>query len=207
MKVGRRWAAAEAPSLGLQNHITQKMNPFLFNLYYLFKPRWDTGIPAPEIVRFINGKEPGNAIDIGCGTGTNLLYLAQHKWTITGIDFAPLAIQKAKKKLHEYSSSLFVADATKLIDLNLPGPYNLAIDMGCFHSISIKSRKEYVKGLEKWLLRSGVYMVYSFQPSSPIDSLGISKEEMIMYFKEGFILLNNEQGKGRPSAWYYFERK
>jgi SAM-dependent methyltransferase len=193
--------------LGLLNEMMTLLNRLAFNLSYICRPRWDTEIPAPEIIRFINGKVPGNAIDIGCGTGTNLLYLAQHKWTITGIDFAPLAINKARKRLKNYSANLFVADVTKLYILNLPGPYDLAIDMGCFHSLSITGRKEYIKGLEKWLIRTGVFMVYSFQPSTSGNGKGITKEEMTEYFREGFTLLNYEQGKGRPSAWYYYEKK
>jgi SAM-dependent methyltransferase len=177
-----------------------------FNTSYLFRPPWDTGIPAPELVRFITGKVPGNAIDIGCGTGTNLLYLAQQKWRVTGIDFAPLAIKAARRKVKQYSTTLFVADATRLYDLNLPGPYDLALDMGCFHSLLKTGREDYIKGLEKWITRCGVYMVYSFQPSTS-NSSGIAKEEMLAYFKNEFVLINYEQGQGRPSAWYYFQRK
>jgi len=177
-----------------------------FNTSYLFRPRWDTGVPAPEIIRYVNVKAPGNAIDIGCGTGTNLLYLAQQKWKVTGIDFAPLAIKAAHRKLEQYSTTLLVADATKLCELHLPGPYDLALDMGCFHSLTNIDREDYVKGLEKWVTQDGVYMVYAFQPSAN-NGRGISKEEMIAYFKNEFDLLNYEQGQGRPSAWYYFERK
>ena len=73
----------------------------IFNLKYLFRPRWDTGVPAPELIRYISGKKPGNAIDLGCGTGTNLRYLARHDWMITGLDYAPLAIDKAKKEFRK----------------------------------------------------------------------------------------------------------
>ena len=185
----------------------KKTRSIVFNFSYLFSPRWDTGIPAPELVRFMDGKAPGNAIDIGCGTGTNLLYLVQHQWKITGMDYAPLAIRKARRKLKGYPATLLVADAARLHFLDLPGPYDLALDMGCFHSLSDHDRMEYVQGLEKWINRDGVSMVYAFQPSRPDDRKGISKEEMIEYFKEKFVLQNYEQGQGRPSAWYYFERK
>jgi len=178
-----------------------------FNLSYLSKPRWDTGIPAPELIRFVEGKAHGKAIDIGCGTGTNLLYLAQHQWEVTGIDYAPLAIKAARRKLKPYSATLLVADVTKLCDLPLPGPYDLALDMGCFHSLSTTGREDYIQGVEKWITRTGVYMVYAFQPSTTQDVKGISKEEMLAYFKNGFVLVDYEQGQGRPSAWYYFERK
>ena len=185
------------------------MNKYLqrirFNLKYLAKPRWDTGITAPELIRYISGKTPGNAIDLGCGTGTNLLYLAQHDWTITGLDYAPLAIEKATRKLRNYQKTLLVADVTKLSNYDLPGPYDMGLDMGCFHNLSEAGRREYVKGLEKWIKPHGVVMIYAFQPS---DSLvkGIIKKEMIAYFMNSFNLVNYEQGQGRPSAWYYFKK-
>ncbi len=177
-----------------------------FNFAYFSRPRWDSGIPAPELVRFIARKPPGNAIDIGCGTGTNLLYLAHHNWQVTGIDFAPLAIQKAKRKLADFPKTLLVADVTKLAGLVLPGPFDLALDMGCFLSLSDKGRLAYVKGMEKWIKPDGVVMIYAFQPASPADTRGITREDMSAYYKDHFELFRYEQGQGRPSAWYYFKR-
>jgi SAM-dependent methyltransferase len=178
-----------------------------FNLAYLLRPRWDSGIPAPELVRFIAGKRPGNALDIGCGTGTNLLYLAQHGWQVSGIDFAPLAIEKAKRKLGDHPKTLLVGDVTKLAGLALPGPYDLALDMGCFHSLADNGRWGYVKGLEKWLKTEGVLLLYAFQPSEDYGPRGISRAAVMEYFRDSFELINYEQGQGRPSAWYYFKRK
>jgi cyclopropane fatty-acyl-phospholipid synthase-like methyltransferase len=177
-----------------------------FNLAYFFKPRWDSGIPAPELVRFIAGKPPGNALDIGCGTGTNLLYLAQQHWQVTGIDYAPRAINKARRKLAEYPKTLLVADVTKLSELVLPGPYDLALDMGCFHSLSRTDRIAYVKGAGKWVKANGVLMIYAFQPSESSAVKGIPRAEMEVDFKNYFELNHYEQGQGRPSAWYYFKR-
>jgi SAM-dependent methyltransferase len=177
-----------------------------YNFSYLFKPRWDSGIPAPELIRFIAGKKPGNAIDVGCGTGTNLLYLAQYNWQVTGIDFAPLAIAKAKRKLEDYPKKLLLADATKLAGLALPGPYDLVLDMGCFHSLSFTGRLAYEKGLEKWIKPGGVVMIYAFQPADASDPRGVTRAEMSVCFKDHFELINYEQGQGRPSAWYYFRR-
>jgi cyclopropane fatty-acyl-phospholipid synthase-like methyltransferase len=178
-----------------------------FNIAYLFQPRWDGGIPAPELVRFIAKKTPGNAIDIGCGTGTNVLYLAQHDWQVTGVDFAPRAIARAKRKTRDYRTTLLVADVTKLAGLELPGLYDLGLDMGCFHSLSGSGRLAYAKGMEKWIKAQGVLMIYAFQPSKASAARGITREEMTSFFREGFELIQYEQGQGRPSAWYYFRRR
>lgn len=48
------------------NSMLKLTRSIAFNLSYLFHPRWDTGIPAPELLRFIQGKPPGKAIDFGC---------------------------------------------------------------------------------------------------------------------------------------------
>jgi cyclopropane fatty-acyl-phospholipid synthase-like methyltransferase len=186
---------------------SRSLRRILFNTSYLFRPAWDSGIPAPELVEFISGHPAGNALDIGCGTGTNLLYLAQHDWKISGVDFAWLAIAKAKKKVRGYPKTLLAANVTKLANLVLPGPYDLALDMGCFHSLPIKDRQSYIKGVEKWVKPSGVLMLYAFQPSKASSIPGISREDMQEYFAETFDLSNYEQGMGRPSAWYYFSKK
>ncbi len=178
-----------------------------FNLSYLFKPPWDTGIPAPELVRFVEASPPGKALELGCGTGTNSLYLAQRQWEVTGIDFAPLAVRAARRKIRGLPAKVMVADVTKLSDLPLEGPFDLALDIGCFHSLAKSGREGYAGGLGKWLRRGGTYLVYAFQPDAARPVRGISKEEMAAYFQDGFTLVNYEQGQGWPSAWYTFERR
>ena len=57
-------------------------------------PRWDTGVTPPEVVEVFEGEDPpsGRALDLGCGTGTNVLYLARHGFEVVGVDVSPLAI-------------------------------------------------------------------------------------------------------------------
>ena len=182
------------------------MQSIKFNLMYLSKPHWDTDITAPEIIRFCKGRHPGNAIDLGCGTGTNLLYLAQQGWIVTGLDFAPLAIHKARKKIKDFRSTLLVGDVTKLSQYDLPGPYDFGLDMGCFHNLSEEGHKNYVDGLGMLMKPGGVYMVYAFQPSLNMKR-GIEKIQMITLFHDSFEMINYEQGQGQPSAWYYFRKR
>ena len=74
---------------------------FWFNLKYLGKPRWDTGISPPELLDFLKDTSPGRALDLGCGTGTNLLTLANTGWEVTGVDLAGLSVIKALEETSE----------------------------------------------------------------------------------------------------------
>jgi SAM-dependent methyltransferase len=177
-----------------------------YELRYFHRPPWDSGIPAPELVRVVTERPPGNAIDIGCGTGTNVRYLAEHGWSVTGVDFIPRAIAKAREKTKGLSVTLLVGDVSRLAGLNLPDHYDLALDMGCYHSLDKKGRGGYIAGLRKWLRPGGLYMLYAWQSTPERPGQGISKERVLAAFSEGFHLTEYEQGTGVPSAWYYFTK-
>ena len=40
----------------------------------------------------------GRALDIGCGTGTDTIYLARHGWEVTAVDMVPNALTAARQK-------------------------------------------------------------------------------------------------------------
>ena len=77
------------------------MKRAIYNLLYRIGAPWD-GPPRPELVTLVeNGVltparlAPGRAIDLGCGTGANVRYLAQHGFEATGVDFSPVALRSA----------------------------------------------------------------------------------------------------------------
>ncbi|MBL8046182.1 MAG: class I SAM-dependent methyltransferase [Anaerolineales bacterium] len=188
-----------------------------FEWLYLFRPPWDSGIPAPELVRVVAERPAGTALDLGCGTGTQTRYLAEHGWQVTGIDFVPRAVEQAQRKNRAFASqvTLLTGDVTKLEQLPLPGPYDLALDMGCFHSLSDAGRERYIAGLSYWLKPGGLFMLYAFQPAPNQppqpqragQPAHLPKEKVVELFANSFTLTHYEQGTGRPSAWYYFSRR
>ena len=118
------------------------MNSLVYRLmYWLGRARWDTGIVPPEVVEaFQKGNIPeGPTLDLGCGTGTNVIYLAVQGRQAFGIDFMPQAVAKAQKKAQQAGVSertqFITADVTRLKDLKLP-PCAYALDMGCFHGLN-----------------------------------------------------------------------
>ncbi len=135
-----------------------------WNLAYLIRPPWDTGRPLPPLVDLVEqgALPPGRVIDLGCGTGTNALYLARHGFQVTGVDVAPRAIAKARRKARADGVEVrfFVADVTDLPD-DL-GSFDLALDAGCFHSLHPPDRERYVHSLRRVLAPTATYLLLVF---------------------------------------------
>lgn len=187
-----------------------------FSLWYYSKPPWDTGISPPELLDFINNNPPGNAIDIGCGTGTNVITLAQAGWQVIGMDFAPRAIKLAKRKTKRagIEAELLVRDASKLEGIT--GPFDLALDMGCFHGMGDK-KANYLSELERILAPGGYWLMYGFFNSDPFrsaqdtpasDSPGLAEADLELiptsmtqvWRQDGFDKWE------RTSAWFLYQK-
>ena len=64
------------------------------------------------------------ALDLGCGTGTDAVGLAQQGWDVVGVDFVAQAIAKAQVRRVEAKSSarFVVGDVTRLDKAGVEGP-------------------------------------------------------------------------------------
>jgi 2-polyprenyl-3-methyl-5-hydroxy-6-metoxy-1,4-benzoquinol methylase len=99
---------------------------------------WDTGRPSSELQSVLkkNAIWPCRALEIGCGTGTNSVWLAQQGFEVTGIDVAPLAVEQAEKRARAagVKARFLAADVLQqLPDLN--GPFDFFFDRGCYHAV------------------------------------------------------------------------
>lgn len=181
----------------------------MFSLWYWLprRPPWDTGVVPPELERFVASHAPGRALDLGCGTGTNVVYLARQGWTAVGVDFAGRAIAKARRRAEVGSVTkwceFYVGDVTRLDFLQ--GPFDLALDIGCLHTLAVGERKRYTTGLARLVRPGGTYLLYAFAPGGP--AVGMTGEDVRATFAEAFDVVRVEEGKGRPSAWYTLVRR
>jgi SAM-dependent methyltransferase len=51
--------------------------------------------PGPFLGQEVGGMPPGRALDLGSGEGRNAIWLAQHGWKVTGVDFSEVAVGRA----------------------------------------------------------------------------------------------------------------
>ncbi len=193
------------------------MRRFAFWLRYLLgTARWDTGITPPEVVALIEGEHlpPGRAIDLGCGTGTNAIYLAQQGWEVVGVDFVRRAVRAARRKARRAALSgrvrFLAGDVTRLDSLDLDGPFDLALDIGCLHSLPPASREGYAQSVGRLVRPGGVFMLYMFRPT-PERPLGLEPDGVEALFAPEFEVssasLGQDSAAQADSAWYRLTRR
>ena len=183
----------------------------LFQYWYFGRPKWDTGISPPELLDFIEHHKPTRAIDIGCGTGTNVITLAKAGWRVTGVDFASRAIRLAKQKIKSSGTQadLRIGDATSL--KGIPGPYELALDIGCFHSIHKDGKEKYLKQLDRILTPNGFWLMYGFfKPDSNHAETGLDEADLKL-ISSHLTLVSRHDGfddkRNRLSAWFLYQKQ
>jgi SAM-dependent methyltransferase len=174
---------------------------------------WDTGVTPPEVVEEVSAMEPGRALDLGCGTGTNVLWLAQHGWTATGVDRSATAIESARRKADWTAGAMFAeGDVTRLAELKVDGPFDLVLDIGCFHGVPVRRRDAYVREATR-VARSGALMLMFAHG----QSLGQRwrrptperrEQEIRRRFGEAFEIERVVPGRDPPgAAWFYLRRR
>jgi ubiquinone/menaquinone biosynthesis C-methylase UbiE len=160
-----------------------------FNLSYLGVPPWDIGAPQPEIVRLeAEGRISGSVLDAGCGTGENALYLADKGHEVWGIDSAPNALRKARRKARErgIQTRFLRADA---LDLGILGrTFDTVVDCGLFHTFSDGERTRYVESLSTVLRPGGqlVLLCFSDEQGGTLGPRRVSQTEIRAAFARGW---------------------
>ena len=148
------------------------MRRWLYDLLYRVGAPWD-GPPRAELVRLVEGGAltparlpPGRALDLGCGTGANLRYLARHGFEATGVDLSPVALRVARQR----AAAEFPRTAVRFVegDLTAPavagieGPFDLLVDYGTLDDLDPAGRRA-MADLVASLARPGAaFMLWCF---------------------------------------------
>ena len=118
---------------------------------------WDTGTPDPMLVEMVESHaiEPARTLEVGCGTGTNAIYLAQRGFEVVGVDISVLAVENARAKSHgccRFETGDF---------LNEPpgGLFQFVFDRGCFHTFDEDhERARFAQNVAAVLVAGGIWL-------------------------------------------------
>lgn len=181
-----------------------------FAILYLGNPPWDTGVSPPELIAFIQKHPPGKALDLGCGTGTNVITLAQHGWQAVGVDFSGRAIHIARRKARAagVDASFHIADVTRLGWLD--NCVHLVLDIGCFHNLNEPEKRAYISQLQRLLLPGGSFFLYTFiRPNPEVGQRGVLESDLDMIGRSLQLVWRKDgyDRNQRASAWLEYVKK
>jgi len=171
----------------------------LFRIFYRvgFTP-WDGHAEANSLRELVEGAAdtpalpPGAALDVGCGTGGSSIYLGQHGWHVTGVDFVPKALDKARAKARVAGVPVkFVhADVTHLSQAGIDAKFQLIVDNGCLHGMSDDDRELYVQEITSVAAPGARLVIVAAPPGGPIRMLGLDEAEVERRFTPTWTLLS-----------------
>lgn len=184
----------------------------LEDFYREGRPPWDCGITPPELVALVDGPDPltpGHALELGCGTGTNAVYLARHGWRVAAVDLVERAVLQAREKSHAAGVDVTVlcGDATRLDEVGVPGPYDLFFDLSCFCGIPPHRRDAYAVGLTRRAAPGARLLMFGYGPEAFDDPIsGVTADELRARFP-GWRLTDVTPGTNPvPTAWFTLQR-
>lgn len=187
---------------GISPEIRQQWNETYSRTPYHRLP-WFSPTPYPWVVDVARAgwwRRGARILDLGCGAGTNSLFLAKLGFRVTGVDLAERAIEAARERAAraKLKVDFQVADV-----LDLPfreAEFGGAIDIGCFHTLPFDKRARYASELSRvlhprrFLAISWVAREFKGEQGPPHRP---SMEEVATALEEEFLFYRTEY---RPSA-------
>jgi SAM-dependent methyltransferase len=136
-----------------------------YNLGYRFvRMPWEVG-PREELVRLVEFGDlrPCRALDLGCGTGDNAIYLAQHGFDVTGIDFAPSGLAKAARKASRAGVEITLIEDDLTALRHQLGLFDLLVDYSTLDDLAPAQRDAYIDNVVPLAAPAAHFMLWCFE--------------------------------------------
>jgi SAM-dependent methyltransferase len=172
----------------------------VYRAFYLARLRiWERQVPPSDLIELIEGPEalaPGRALDLGCGTGTDSIYLGLHGWDVIGVDMVPeaLAIARRNSAAQGVRADFVRGDVTRLSEF-VQGTFDLLLDFGCFHTLPPDQRAVYVDNVASGAAPGAAFLLYGFARPPRLAPMpaGISLDEVRERFSRDWEIVKAER--------------
>ncbi len=100
-------------------------------------PPWETGRPAGELIRVLDEGlvHPCPALEPGCGTGADAVYLAKRGFEVTAVDSAPTALERARTRAHLEGAAVRFVLGDVFDFIETAEAFDFVYDAGFYHYI------------------------------------------------------------------------
>ncbi len=132
---------------------------------------WDTGTVSAELARVLDAGEvpAGRAIELGCGSGTNSVYLARRGFEVFGFDLSSVAIESARQRAKQENVKVEF-QAADVCDLAWPQPpVDFLFDRGCYHCVRRVDLPGYLRTVAAVVRPGGKFLLLAGNANEPRD--------------------------------------
>jgi len=156
---------------------------------------WNTGRPDPHLVRLISRWPPerGAVLDVGCGTGSDALWLARQGFQVTALDIAEGAMAVARERAGREALDITLLQGNFLTCAIPDEDFSLVFDRGCLHSCrSETARQQFARRVAALLRDNGLWLCLAGNADGPTAESGpprLRATELIAVVEEDFVLL------------------
>jgi 2-polyprenyl-3-methyl-5-hydroxy-6-metoxy-1,4-benzoquinol methylase len=180
---------------------------------------WETNRPDSHIIQLVKEQTltPCTLLEIGCGTGSNAIWLASKGFKVTAIDISATAINRAQLRMAESGVQCEFQEAdfinTQISDL----PFQWVFDRGCFHCCAtVAERKQFAANVARHLTDDGLWLSLIGSADDPPRDTGppmLKAMEVLEVLEPLFEVLrldaiHFDSNRIRPpKAWFCLVRK
>jgi SAM-dependent methyltransferase len=163
----------------------------IYSEYHLAEIPWHSEKPDQELIDLIENKEikPRFVLDVGCGSGTDAIYLASTGCEVTAIDISREAIRIARERAEKAKVRVnFIADDFTEFDF-IDQRFDFINDRGCFHHINPRDREKFAVKINDLLKNNGFYFLRCWSDKEAETERGpyrLSKDEIRNTFSKFF---------------------
>ncbi|HTU79410.1 MAG TPA: methyltransferase domain-containing protein [Solirubrobacteraceae bacterium] len=167
---------------------------------------WDTGEVPSELAELVDGDSAltaGSALDIGCGTGTQAVWLASRGWQVSAIDVVEQPLRRARENAAAAGVGVewIKADVTQLEDSGLaPARFTLVFDRGCYHGLTSQQRAAYASAVTRLAAPGATLLMMAFARNRvPVGPPGTDEQAICRRF-DGWRLESVQPDSGPAPA-------
>jgi SAM-dependent methyltransferase len=135
--------------------------------------------PNVYVADIVPGLEPGRALDLACGEGRNAIWLAQQGWDVTAVDFADVAVERARIRAEQAGVDVAFAIAD-VLEYD-PSPASFDLVLLCFLQLPDHERRRVWARAATAVAPGGTLLVIGHDTRNVSDGVGGPKDASVCY--------------------------
>ena len=134
--------------------------------------------PNRFLVEEVGALAAGEALDAACGEGRNAVWLAERGWRVTGVDFSPVALAKARRMAAHRGVSVDWVEAD-LLEWEPPRPFDLVVVL--YLHLPAPLRRRVLRRMARDVAPGGTLLVVAHDRSNLTEGHGGPQDPALLY--------------------------